>query len=635
MKMKTIAVLLIAALLVAFAAPVFADQAVKQELEVRLKVGSTQMKVGGQAVKITAPYTASGTIMLPMAVFTQGLGAKLTLKNNKAITLAAAKHTVVVTIGSKTATVDGKKLTLPAVPAIHNGVTFAPIRIAQWLGANVTTDASTQEIRITATAAGTATPETSGIDSDSGKSQIGDSYYQWSMNYPTGLSQDYQSEDGDALVFRDVKQEYYLGVSVEAAPGTLSTDDKRELMSKYLETGETVLDRRTVTGTGNLSYEKLVSKNKLGFIYESRGIQANGYFYIVSFGKKAASPSELAPHTAILDSFKPIFNGNDRTLKDLSKIKDGMKTLQNADYGLTVNLPKEWKANDKDYSYPYFETNDAFLSTQVSSLEAGDTLEAWVKRDTDRFRDVYLEPYRRIDDAKPIVWNGKPALLVKISYANDTKAWWHNYQIYSIQGQYRYYTVFGIAEGQNDQSDTLFDSILHSLKLDYSVVEKNFGLITDDTDLTDRAATVTKTSHAYGYSLALPKFWFGEKKDFEDVQVLYHFPGGMLQVQVIPDVKSVPEYMAQLDKYFSDEQASNPDIHMVSNTTLTFAGKTAQKFVVEDKSNTDMYPNVDTGYIVEQNGTIYVVEGWYYLANATDFVKNQLETAMNSFAFNP
>jgi hypothetical protein len=256
-------------------------------------------------------------------------------------------------------------------------------------------------------------------------------------------------------------------------------------------------------------------------------------------------------------------------------------------------------------------------------LEAGDTLEAWVKRDTDRFRDVYLEPYRKMEEAKPIVWNGKPALLVKISYANDTKAWWHNYQIYAIQGQYRYYTVFGTAEGKDDQSDATFDSIIRSMKLDYSVVEKNFGLITDDTDLADRTATVTRTSRTYGYSLALPKIWFGEEKHFEDVQVLYHFPGGMLQLQVIPDVKSVPEYMAQLDKYLSDEQAANPDIRLVSNTTATFAGKTAKKFVVEDQSNTDMYPNVDTAYVVERNGTLYTVEGWYYLANATDFVKKQ------------
>jgi hypothetical protein len=630
LKSKFVSILLALSLMLTFASPVWGAES--KGLVLKLKVGSTDMKVNGQSVKIAAPYSAAGTVMVPTAVFIKGLGAKLTLKNTKVITLTYPKFTVVLTVGSKAATVNGKKLALSAAPVVKSGVTFAPLKVLESFGAKVKTDSASKTITVTlaAPAAGTGDGGKGGsvIDSDAGKSKIGDSNYQWSMSYPTGLVQDYQSDDGEILIFRDVKNDYYLGITVSKAEDSLTTDEKRELMYDFMISSETIMDKRTVS-TPTHSYEKIVSKGKNGFYFDNRGIQANGYFYVLTFGKKAASMSELAQSSAVLDSFRPVYDRADTALKDLSKIRAGFKTFKNADYGLTLSLPKEWTANEKDYSNPYFETEDAYLETNVTSLVAGDTLDAWVQRETSRFKDTYIPEARTVDEPVTLMWNGIPARLVKISYANDLKNFWHNYQLYAIQGSYRYSINFGFASAGKVKYSAMYDSIISSLKVDFSVVEKNFGIITDDTDLADWSQTVTKTSRKFGYSLALPEYWTGIKKDFETEDVQYEFPGGSFTVNVFPD--SGADW-SKLDAFFQD-LGNKPDVKILSSTMTTFAGVSAKKVVFEDKSNKDLSPNVDTSYIIEKNGHLYVLEGWYYLANATDSVKKKLDTVFNSFTF--
>ncbi|MFC5700770.1 copper amine oxidase N-terminal domain-containing protein [Cohnella faecalis] len=636
MKSKLTAIALVFALIFTFALPAQAAAA----LDIKLKIGSDQMTVNGKASKITAPYKTGSTVMVPLAVVTKAIGAKLTLKNTKTITLTYQKHTVVVTIGSKAATFDGKKVDLAVAPVNKSNVTMVPTKVIEGLGAKVTINASTKEVRITvaATPATTTGGGTGGgttgstINTDAGKSKVGDSYYGWSINYPTGLVLDYQSEDGDAIEFRDVKKEYYLGVFVMEELDALTVEEKRQTLYGYFDKGESLVDKQTVKAAAQ-TYEKITSKNKEGFYFEYRGIQANGRMYVIIFGKKTANASELSRYTNVLDSFKTTFDASDRTLKNLTKIIAGYKAFKNADYGLSVVLPKEWTANTEDYVYPMYQSKNRFLSVEATSLVEGDTLDAWVKREVERFHNKYVEAYRKDSEPTAITWNGIQAKLYKTSFSNDTTNWASNYSIYAVQGNYRYEITYAFIDGQQADSESLFADILRTLKVDFNFIAQNFGTITDDSDLADVNATVTKTSRKYGYSITLPEQWYGVKKDFEKEEVLYLLDGGNFSIYVVEDVSDFSNFSWAIDEEYRKMVAEEKNMKVVESVTIMIAGAPAKKIVLENSGTDKENPSRSIAYFIWKNGKVYVAEGSYYVANGTEFITKQLETATNSFTF--
>ncbi|MDG0794644.1 copper amine oxidase N-terminal domain-containing protein [Cohnella ginsengisoli] len=248
----------------------------------------------------------------------------------------SASLKVVIAAGSKTAYVNGVQKTLPAAPVAVKGVMMVPLRAAELLGAKIAFTASTKEIVIKGPRAAAAGGQV-GIDTDAGKSKIGDSYFKWSMNYPTGLAQSYQSGTGDFISFQDVKKNYYLSISVEEAKEPLSAKDQRDYLEGYVD-DETVLNVKEITLPSG-TFQSMVTKSSDGFYYEYRGIQANDRFYILMFGKSAKAASELAANKPLLDSFAPQYDVKNAALKDLSKVKDGVVTYEDADYGLTIQLP--------------------------------------------------------------------------------------------------------------------------------------------------------------------------------------------------------------------------------------------------------------------------------------------------------
>ncbi len=636
LRMKNpLSILLAVVLLLVAALPAAAAETTKQ-VEVRVKVGSNSMSVNGEKVKIQPPFNSGKIAMVPLSVFTNAKGFGATVKPvNKNIQLAYLKHKVTLTKNSKAATFDGKKATLPAAPVDKSGVTMVPAEaIAKALGIKLTTDAKTKELVLKGTGAAPAATSGNSIDSDAGKSKIGDSYYKWSMNYPTGLIQDTQSENGDSIIFRDVKKEYYLGVFVEEAPEELSSTDMRDRLYAYIEKEETILDKRTVTGSLGNSYEKIVSKNKAGFFYESRGIQANKQLYIVVFGKKAASIAELSKETGILDSFKTQFDASDKTLKNLTKIIGGFKAVNNEDYGLSLQLPKDW-AQDKEVSYPYYSYKNAYLWFDVTTPTAGDTTDAWIERKMKRFTDTFSPEYGKIVERLDVVWNGIPAKAFKISYSYDTVEWWEEYEVFAVNGEYRYYTEFAYTDELKYSKGITWDQLLRTMKVDFKAVENNFGEIPDERDMMDRSKTSVKSNGKYGYSLSIPDHWVMKTETMETDDIDFLYMGGDFHITVIEDQNDPQGVMRNIEASLRDQANRDSKFHLLEVTSSTFAGRSAQKFVYENTNNTDeVSPSHGIGYVVAYNGDLYIIEGSYYLANASEFIIKQLEDVFASFKFN-
>jgi hypothetical protein len=597
-------------------------------LNIRLKIGSKTMTVNGQAVAVQAPYQKNGATYVPLSVVTKGLGATLQLKDNRMITLKQSGHTVVLTIGSKSATADGKAFALPVAPVVINGLTMIPIRAVEAFGAKVTYAAATKEIVVTAQASAASSAGTGGIDTDAGKSLIGDSYFQWSMNYPTGLVQNYQSSSGDQLVFEDVKQDYYLEIDVEAAAEPMDASDQLDYLKDYLGE-ETIVDMKPVVRSG-VTFQRIVSKTKDGYYYEYRGLQANGYMYTLIFGKKAVSAADLSASSNILDSFQPKFDASNASLKDLTKIKDGYVTFTDEDYGLSLELPYGWHNDSYDSdSELYFYKDDSSLSVEMYSLRPNDTVEAWAGRYVQDFKDAYAEDYRTEPETSDIVWNGVPAKLVSYAFTGDKDTWYEENDILAVSGNYKFLVCLNYNRTDKEQGEKLLQRIRNGMKLDFGQVERTFGEIPDPADKTDRDALTTKSSSKYGFSVTIPKRWTAsDDSDINNGYVEYEKSG--LSFLVVAESGSGLETYKNLAR---TQYQSSGLFKLSSETQAVVGGVDGYQMVFEGVDGTEAEGSIFKIYLVENKGNIYIVQGGLAASSRTELNRKQLEDALNSFAF--
>jgi len=94
------------------------------------------------------PVNANGSVLVPVRVVSDNLGGKLSLSGKK-ITIVKGDRTIKLTIGAKTATVNGETLTLHAAANAVNGRTYVPLRfVSEAFGEKVEWDSVNQFVWI-------------------------------------------------------------------------------------------------------------------------------------------------------------------------------------------------------------------------------------------------------------------------------------------------------------------------------------------------------------------------------------------------------------------------------------------------------------------------------------------------------
>jgi hypothetical protein len=121
------------------------------------------MHIGNKAASVNdeprqlllAPFIQNGRTLVPFRFIGEEIGAKVGFtidnvsKRVKTVTYEVSGVEIVLTIGSKTAMVNGQKVELDVAPQIVNGTTVVPVRfVTENLGCEVKWDAKTQEITI-------------------------------------------------------------------------------------------------------------------------------------------------------------------------------------------------------------------------------------------------------------------------------------------------------------------------------------------------------------------------------------------------------------------------------------------------------------------------------------------------------
>lgn len=105
---------------------------------------------GKALVSDQAPRLESNYTLVPIRVISEALGGEVTYAAaTQTVTITTVDHKLVLTVDSKTATVDGKSVTLDVPMRNFSGRTFVPARfVSESLGATVTYDASTRTVNI-------------------------------------------------------------------------------------------------------------------------------------------------------------------------------------------------------------------------------------------------------------------------------------------------------------------------------------------------------------------------------------------------------------------------------------------------------------------------------------------------------
>ena len=132
-RTKRLGAFLIALVMIFTMLPVMTAGAVNLSGNIVLVMNSTDFTVNGTKTKIDAqgskPVQSKGYTMLPLRAILEATGGTLSYDGNtKKITIQRGGDTVVLTLDSKTAVVNGGSRSLGAAPYATNGRTMVHIR---------------------------------------------------------------------------------------------------------------------------------------------------------------------------------------------------------------------------------------------------------------------------------------------------------------------------------------------------------------------------------------------------------------------------------------------------------------------------------------------------------------------------
>ncbi|GGG84809.1 copper amine oxidase N-terminal domain-containing protein [Paenibacillus radicis (ex Gao et al. 2016)] len=625
-KMKRSFLMLLAVLVVVGLLPgaVFAANE-SATVEVRFKIGSSTVNINGESLKVQAPYEANGTTMVPLSVITKAFGASLQLQDNKIITLTYNDKKVVVTIGSKTVKVNNVSKTVTVAPVIVKNTTMVPVRvIVEAFGATIGKDSATKEIVIKGNRANSAGGGSS-IDTDYGKTKVGDSYLGWSMNYPPGLALANQSDDGAIVFWADAKSSHVVVATIKNV-GELTSEEVRKEIQAWFDSDEVTLDKRTLT-VGGYNVEKIVTRTKeREQLFEYRGILKGEDLYLVIVGTAGKEKAVLDSYQTLLNSFKPSFDKSDKQLKDITKVVNGLIEFHDKDYGLKVKLPSGWY-RDTESTNPSFFSKDSLFELEITSLTEGDTAEKWLQRRQAILKEDFQPDYLRNEKLSEITLKNGKALVLSNEFTYDQKTWHRSNEVFLIVGNYRYALDFNYDVKLGSEGESLFQKTMASVELDTAFVEREFGLIEDENDTAIRTKKLTKKSNTYKYSIELPAFWNGGATDFESDEFLYYDRFGSFAGYIYEDDTVLNVSNSILKDIRGDKRNT-----ISSSSSTTIGGKSAEKIVVKYVDSNNL-PSTDYVYFVEHNGNVLLLVYSITDANATTTALGRLDAVIQSIKF--
>lgn len=592
-------------------------------LEIRLKLGEDQILINNESVKIEKPYVNNGTTLVPLRVITTAFGAALTWDSEtQTVGLKYGEIFISLKIGSTTATVNGKKEELEAAPELSNGTTMVPLRfISEKFGAAVSFDDATSSISITGKQSGST--ETTNIDTDLGKTHIGNSFFGWSMKYPSGLVHSYQSFEEDYVAFEDADGEFDLDIYVDTDQiENLSPDRLLKLLSE--DVSETIIEKKYVQDSAR-PHARIVTKED-GTVYEYRAYQSGDkvfYLYLtINEEENFKNPSKYNGYKDLLDSFKPVFDRNDKTLKDLSNVKNGLRTFKDSTYEISLKLPAEWeRSSDEEDTLTFSDKKGSnSFGIRVTSKASEETLQTWTERNQKHYTELFAPDYRKIDPDRALTIDGNQAIARRTSNTFDTTTWDATENVYLIKGEYKYFIYFQFNK-QSDYSQSFIDITLQSIVI--GKPSSSIGTIKDMGEDLDRTKTSLIKNKAYNYSVSIPDYWDSEFNKTTSGMQQYSYNFGKVLIYANENVSITPD--KALNSFKEGLLSRTKDIKELSSPNETVAGVQGAWFVAE------LNHYITTAVAFQKDGFSYLIVDSHSEAVDTEQLKATIKNMIRSF----
>ncbi len=123
----------------------------EEKVSISFKVGDCVLNINGKEIEVETPYVVGvGVTLVPLRVISEAFGAEVKWDGDtKTVTVKDGDKTIIVTIGSKKATVNGEEKVLEEAPELTNDISMIPLRfISENLGAEVGYDNETAGITV-------------------------------------------------------------------------------------------------------------------------------------------------------------------------------------------------------------------------------------------------------------------------------------------------------------------------------------------------------------------------------------------------------------------------------------------------------------------------------------------------------
>lgn len=610
---------------------VLAAESSAQRVEVKLKLNTAQAKVNGQDMAIEQPYLSQDTTMIPLSLLTSAFGAGLQYDSqNQMIELSYNGKVIKLSAGSKQAWVNSSPVTLTASPEVKNGKTMVPLTLlTQVMGLQVIVDAKTKDVSIVGSKQEEIAAAGVSLDSDLGKTMIGDSYYGWSMKYPTGLVKDSQSFQGDYISFSDAKSTYEMYIHiVDEQPENLSGAG---LLSRLVDSSDYTVLSKGFVNDPKQPYARLISKDSGGWVYEERAYQSGDRIFYVTLviydEADFRNPAKYSGYKDLLDSFTLSYPKGSSTVKDLSTVEGNFRWYTQEDMGLKLKVPANWQ-NSYNQAFTQFSSADGrqWIKVKITSKEEGLTLDDWAKRHEQMYRDQIHESYLKVDSAPASTMvAGVPAIEQKFS-SSDGAFWYSEHDFFFFKGNYKVYVEIAYdPEATEQEKKELVQTIKQSLTVNQSAMNPAMGEIADD-DLVDQDQMATIKFAEQKFSISIPEHWKEIRGD--GITKTYEFLGGNAMILAGPGkIAAVRKEVEQSIK----ENSSSYAYLIKENKPITVAGANGYKLYVV--GNNDGARFEKTIYLLEKGKNMYMIAFTVSEWVKTKALEQRLQKIIDSIQF--
>ncbi len=638
---KSISILIILAILLASISGTYAAE---DKTVIELRAGTTQVSVDGNySVIAEAPYIIDGTFLVPMEWFADTIGAELTKTSEGSEKVIYGGNTAEISIGQILYTSNNERKTMSVAPQQKNNSTMIPVDfIASNFPVTVTSDIERGTVKIVLDDDGSLS-DLSFLTGGISTPKIGNSFYGWSLNVPSGsrlISSSFRSDfvqltnEGRGLYFI-VKVEPKNGRTLSQYSNTIKQENNSDESNLNLKAKDPYFDC-----SGTSEYDEPTRTR----IYDK-----GQFFYSLTIGCYDGSVSSKhlmsdKYYSDIINSFGLLYKGNEKGIQDLSKVVNGKVSYynyisfssRNKYLSWSMDIPANW--NNLKISSNQLATFlglDSKHYVQIAVNVLGEkTLEQYTENIKKGYDKNFSPKAYTFISAGDKTLAGETAKNLKFKIKQGGKSYVID-EYYLQKGSFIYEISVKLpekeySEGKNDYLNTVDKISFYTEKGDKLVDEiSNFKASKDEDRVSRNDKLFNYVNKNYKWNLNIPGYW----KDSTMLNTItFSNPNSnaFIMIEATPNT-SENKNVADKEKFYLSSVMSSNGFKLTSKSTVSDKGVKVRNYIyrVEDEEQ-DMYGNAQI-HVFEKGDYSYFFMNFIPDLTATDKAVKEVNDIWKSF----